>query len=43
MIKQIESYYSNYDEEGRLFRDKAHLPEWLTTIRYFDRLFAPGS
>jgi 2-polyprenyl-3-methyl-5-hydroxy-6-metoxy-1,4-benzoquinol methylase len=43
MKEQIKQYYENYDEEGRLFRDKAHLVEWLTTIRYFDRLFAPGS
>ena len=43
MYEQIKKYYENYDEDGRLFRDKAHLPEWLTTIRYFDRLFAPSS
>ena len=43
MTEQIKSYYENYDEEGRLFRDNAHLPEYLTTIRYFDKLFAPGS
>ncbi|MDR0948364.1 MAG: class I SAM-dependent methyltransferase [Lachnospiraceae bacterium] len=43
MKEQIKQYYENYDEKGRLFRDKAHLVEWLTTIRYFDRLFAPGS
>ena len=43
MIEQIKNYYENYDEDGRLFRDKAHLPEWLITIRYFDRLFTPGS
>jgi 2-polyprenyl-3-methyl-5-hydroxy-6-metoxy-1,4-benzoquinol methylase len=43
MKDQIKQYYENYDEEGRLFRDKAHLVEWLTTIRYFDCLFAPGS
>ncbi len=43
MSEQIKSYYENYDEDGRLFRDKAHIPEWLTTVRYFDRLFAPGS
>jgi 2-polyprenyl-3-methyl-5-hydroxy-6-metoxy-1,4-benzoquinol methylase len=41
--EQIKQYYENYDEEGRMFRDKAHLVEWLTTIRYFDRLFTPGS
>jgi len=43
MSERIKSYYENYDEEGRLFRDNAHLPEYLTTIRYFDKLFAPGS
>ena len=43
MKERIKEYYENYDEEGRLFRDKAHLPEYLTTIRYFDRLFSPGS
>lgn len=43
MLEQIRNYYENYDEDGRLFRDKAHLPEYLTTIRYFDRLFATGS
>ena len=43
MQEQIKSYYEGYDEEGRLFRDKAHLPEYLTTIRYFDRLIAPDS
>jgi len=43
MQNEINEYYKNYDEEGRLTRDNAHLPEYLTTIRYFDRLFAPGS
>ena len=43
MLENIKNYYKNYDEDGRLFRDKAHLPEYLTTIRYFDRLFAPNS
>jgi 2-polyprenyl-3-methyl-5-hydroxy-6-metoxy-1,4-benzoquinol methylase len=43
MFEQITTYYKNYDEEGRLFRDNAHLPEYLTTVRYFDRLFAPSS
>ena len=27
----------------RLFRDNSRLVEYLTTIHYFDRLFAPGS
>jgi len=43
MIEQIKSLYEGYDEDGRLFRDKAHLPEYLTTIHYFDRLFTPNS
>ena len=43
MIEQITSFYEGYDEDGRLFRDKAHLPEYLTTIRYFDRLFTTKS
>jgi ubiquinone/menaquinone biosynthesis C-methylase UbiE len=43
MYERIKSYYENYDEDGRLFRDNAHQVEYLTTIRCFDRLFAPGS
>jgi SAM-dependent methyltransferase len=43
MSDQISRYYENYDEDGRLVRDKAHLTEYLTTIRYFDRLFEPNS
>ncbi|HBR31027.1 MAG TPA: hypothetical protein DD733_02975 [Clostridiales bacterium] len=42
MFDQIKRYYENYDEERRLFRDKTHLPEYLTTIRYFDRVFKPN-
>jgi 2-polyprenyl-3-methyl-5-hydroxy-6-metoxy-1,4-benzoquinol methylase len=43
MFENLNAYYENYDEDGRLFRDNAHKVEYLTTIRYFDRLFAPGS
>ena len=43
MSDKIKSFYESYDEDGRLFRDRSHLPEWLTTIRWFDRLFAPCS
>jgi len=43
MFQHIKSYYENYDEDGRLFRDNAHRVEYLTTIRYFDRLFKPNS
>jgi len=42
MQDRILKFYESYDEDGRLFRDKAHLPEYLTTIRYFDRLFKPN-
>ena len=43
MLENLNSYYENYDEDGRLFRDNAHQVEYLTTIRYFDRLFEPNS
>ena len=39
MSEKIKNYYVSYDEEGRLFRDNTHKPEYLTTVRYFDRLF----
>ena len=42
-MENIAKFYENYDEEGRLFRDKEHMVEYLITIRYFDRLFQPGS
>ncbi|MCL2702629.1 MAG: class I SAM-dependent methyltransferase [Defluviitaleaceae bacterium] len=42
-MENVIQFYENYDEDGRLFRDKAHLPEYLTTVYYFDRLFTPGS
>jgi len=43
MLEHIKNYYENSDEDGRLFRDNAHKVEYLTTIRYFDRLFKPKS
>ena len=39
MLEQIKNYYENYDEDSRLIRDKAHLPEYLTSVRYFNKLF----
>jgi hypothetical protein len=30
--EQIKQYYENFDEENRLFRDKVHTVEWLTTM-----------
>ena len=41
--KIIDHYQNNYGEENRLIKDNAHCTEYLTTIRYFDKLFAPGS
>jgi len=43
MTQKVKNYYENYDEEGRLLRDNAHMTEYLTTVHYFDRLFTPGS
>jgi 2-polyprenyl-3-methyl-5-hydroxy-6-metoxy-1,4-benzoquinol methylase len=36
-------YYSNYNEDGRLFRDNAHRIEWLTTMKYFKELIPENS
>jgi len=43
MQEKVINYYENYDEEGRLFRDNAHMVEYLTSIHYFDKLFSPNS
>jgi len=43
MLENVIKYYENYDEDGRFFRDNAHMIEYLTTIHYFNRLFTPGS
>jgi len=43
MLEKIKNHYENSNEEVRLFRDNAHKTEYLTTIRYFDRLFEPNS
>lgn len=43
MSKTVIDYYTNYDEEGRLFRDYSHQIEWLTTMHYFDRVLPPCS
>jgi len=43
MQEKINKYYENYDEEGRLIKDNAHKPEYLTTIRYLDQLLKPNS
>jgi len=44
MTNPAANYYTTqYTEETRLFKDNAHRVEYLTTIRYFDKLFTPGS
>lgn len=30
----LNNYYSEYDEDGRLERDKAHSIEFITTTKY---------
>ena len=43
MAACLINYYQSYDEEGRLFRDRAHNVEWRTTIHYFDLLLPAGA
>lgn len=43
MSNELEKYYEEYDENGRLQRDNAHKVEFLTTIHYFDKLFKQRS
>lgn len=43
MKENIIDYYTNYDEDGRLFRDYNHQIEWLTTMHYFEKVFPPCS
>ena len=43
-VKEIlENYYSSYDEENRLIKDKAHQVEFLTTVRYIDKYLKIGN
>ena len=44
MSEQVINHYeSDYKESIRLTRDNEHMTEYLTTIRYFDKLIAPES
>ncbi|MEI6053997.1 MAG: class I SAM-dependent methyltransferase [Candidatus Saccharibacteria bacterium] len=38
----INNHYSNYDEDVRFNKDKAHRIEFLTTIKYIDKYLKPG-
>ncbi len=43
MFEQVINHYEGYDEDGRLFRDNTHKTEYLTTIRYLDRVIGANS
>jgi 2-polyprenyl-3-methyl-5-hydroxy-6-metoxy-1,4-benzoquinol methylase len=44
MIDKLSKYYEqDYNEDTRLIKDKMHSIEFLTTIRYFDKVFIDGS
>jgi len=43
MIEQIEKYYENYEEEGRLSVTKSGQVEFLTTMRYIEKYLVPNS
>lgn len=39
----INKYYYDYDEDGRLTKDRAHNIEYLTTMRYIQKFLKPGA
>ena len=39
----IINKYSDYDEESRLVKDRAHNIEYLTTMRYIQKFLKPGA
>lgn len=44
MIDQLINYYEQeYEEDRRLSKDKSHRIEFLTTTRYFDKVFSTGA
>lgn len=40
--KILENYYSKGKENNRLTEDKAHMVEFLTTVRYIDKYLKKG-
>lgn len=38
----LQDYYSEYDEDGRLVKDKVHNLEFITTTTYIDRFIKEG-
>lgn len=43
MINNISEYYSGYDEESRLVKDKAHRVEFDTTVSVLDNYIVPNT
>lgn len=44
MQEELIQFYSNdYDEAGRLLKDRAHWIEFLTTMDVLKRLIRPGA
>jgi len=41
VLKELNDYYSNYDEDGRL-RSRHGMVEFLTTMRYVQKYLRPG-
>ena len=41
VLKELNDYYSNYDEDGRL-RSRHGMVEYLTTMRYVEKYLKPG-
>lgn len=40
--KILDDYYSSYDEDSRLIRDKAHMVEYITTTKYIEKYLKKG-
>lgn len=38
----LNNYYAEYDEDGRLEKDKAHSIEFITTTKYVEQYLKPG-
>ena len=38
----LNNYYNEYDEDGRLERDKAHSIEFITTTKYIEQYLKSG-
>ena len=43
MMNALIKYYEEYDEDARLQKDKTHSIEFLTTVKYFEKIFPKGA